>query len=94
MTYSFCLFNIKRAIRTPAKVLESIPSVVLLSATFGLWLVLQHTPRDITSVPPEEVTLPPVFGEVSVMVETAPVIIPGTVTGAVTGGFSASFLSR
>ena len=44
----------------------------------GFWLVLQHTPRAVTSEPLEEVTLPPQIAFVSFMELIAAVLTYGT----------------
>jgi hypothetical protein len=60
-------------VKTPVPV----PSVVLLSAVVGFWLMLQHTPRAVTDVPPSKVILPPVLAEVEVTADTLMVVKTG-----------------
>ena len=47
-----------------------VPSVVLLAAVVGPVLMLQQTPRAVTSEPPSEVTFPPVAAVVAVILVT------------------------
>ena len=55
-----------------------LPSVVLvLNATVGLELVLQHTPLEVTAAPPSEEILPPQLAEVVPILLGAVVIIVG-----------------
>ncbi len=55
-----------------------LPFVVWLPLTVGLCEVLQHTPRAVTDVLPEFVTLPP---HVAVVVETLLTVLVVTVGG-------------
>ena len=57
-----------------------VPSLVLLLAVVGFWLVLQQTPRAVTVAPPSEVTFPPLVAVVWVIFEAAVVEITGRVT--------------
>ena len=64
----------RELVKTPVPV----PSVVLLLATVGLEVVLQHTPRALIVAPPSEETLPPVDAELVETDEAAVVIIVGS----------------
>ena len=56
------------------KIPEPAPSVVLLSAIVGVWLVLQQTPREVIAAPPSFVILPPLVAEVDVIDERSVVV--------------------
>ena len=47
-----------------------VPSCVQLSRTLGFPTVFQHTPRDVTSAPPSEMTSPKILAVVSVTFPT------------------------
>ena len=57
------------------------PSVVLVPEIVGFWLVLQHTPLDVTAAPPSLVIVPPLEAVVEVMLETIVVEIMGIILG-------------
>ena len=64
--------------RKLAKTPVPVPSVVLLLATVGLVVVLQHTPRAVTVALPSDVTLPPLDAEVVEIDEAAVVVSVGS----------------
>ena len=60
------------------KVPVPLPSVVLLLAIVGFWLVLQQTPRAVTDAPPSLVTFPPKVAPVTKIFVAAVVDTVGT----------------
>ena len=58
-----------------------VPSVVVSSATVGVGLVLQHTPRAVTVAPPSDVMVPPLCAVVCDIALTSAVVKTGETTG-------------
>ena len=54
-----------------------LPSDVVLSAVVGFCDVLQHTPLEVTVVPPAEITFPPDVAPLDVMFVNVVVVTVG-----------------
>lgn len=69
----------------PVRLLENTPvpapSEVLASAIVGLTVILQHTPRSVTTAPPSPETFPPLVALVDVVAEIVVVVTIGTTIG-------------
>jgi len=57
-----------------------VPLAILLSATVGVPVVFQHTPRSVIVLPPSPVTVPPAEAVMFVIADTALVVTPSGAT--------------
>ena len=60
-----------------AKLLDPVPSLVVLSEVVGFELVLQHTPFAVILAPPSSMDSPPLDADEQVIDEIAVVVIVG-----------------